>query len=126
MERAIHSDGHQGRWSSWHLNSALKVEKDGIQGADRMTDAKTQRHEETSRISGMVTLPRPSLLILANAGPTSYSEGTPHLCTGAWPHSSRGMCPFSLFVLHRSDASVLSPRHEHLLPGMPLVLVITH
>lgn len=77
MERAIHSDGHQGSWSSWHLNSALKVEKDGIQGADRMADAKTQRHEETPCISGMVTLPRPSLLILANAGPTSYSEGTP-------------------------------------------------
>lgn len=44
--------------SSWHLNSALKVEQDGIQGADRTAGAEAQRHEETMCISGVATLPQ--------------------------------------------------------------------
>lgn len=43
VKTAVCSDGHQGPLigSSWHSNSALEVEKDGIQWADRTADGTT-------------------------------------------------------------------------------------
>ena len=38
--------------------SALKVERDGIQRADRTAGAKAQRHVETLYVLGVVTLPQ--------------------------------------------------------------------
>lgn len=43
---------------SWHLISASKVERDGMQRADRMAGAKAQRHGEALCVSGTVALPQ--------------------------------------------------------------------
>lgn len=94
----------------------------------KKTDAKAQ--EALVVFQEWRLLPRSSLLILANAGPTSciskkYFLGYFPISVRDLAHSTQDYCPF-LFTPDRSNVSGLFLRQEYFLPGIPLVLVIKH